>query len=227
MSLKPTMDKFEDNIPCAPDVEQHIRERAVAQFFEDAGDDWFAGADDCNAIMLRQYLEALDRPVTRRNLMIAWKELNEGGFLEKPFDPDYKLIPQPDKPGQARRYKGTEHNVKKILSTIVTRHQPLNTAEIQLIGERPERMEEIGSQKLRAFAAERQRLNELSPIGQPVTPALKTAYRQSLAEEHNKQQKPRRVAESRAVVSLNWPSVKRDSAEFNRLVNAELAKIGQ
>ena len=88
-------------------------------------------------------------------------------------------------------------------------------------------MNEIGGAKLRAFAAERARLNTSSEIGKPVSPALKTAYRQSLASEHLKQHQSRRIAEARAVVALNHESVKRDSPEFNRLVAAELAKIGQ
>lgn len=227
-NIKPQFDRFEDDPPCAPEVERTRRQYAVQQFFVDCGDEWFAGKDDCNAITLRNYLEVLERPVTRRNLMIAWRELNENGFLEKPFDLNYTIHPVPDKPGQAQRYKGTEHGVKKILGALApARHSPLGPAEIQLIAERPERMNEIGGAKLRAFAAERARLNTSSEIGKPVSPALKTAYRQSLTSEHLKQHQSRRIAEARAVVALNHESVKRDSPEFNRLVAAELAKIGQ
>ena len=93
MALKPQFDRFEDDPACAPEVEQTRREYAVQQFFEDLGDEWFAGTDDCNAITLRNYLAVLERPVTRRNLMIAWRELNEGGFLEKPFDKQYTVTP--------------------------------------------------------------------------------------------------------------------------------------
>jgi hypothetical protein len=197
-------------------LEQTRREYAVQQFFADLGDDWFAGMDDSNAIMLRQYLEMLDRPVTRRNLMIAWRELNEGGFLEKPFDNKYTVTHVPDK----------RRGAKKILSTMAApRHSPLNQAECQLIGERPERLEELGGAKLRAFAAERQRLNQMSAIGQPVSPSLKTAYHQSLADEHNRQGLPKRWAEARAVISLNYPSVKRDTARFNELVAAEVERV--
>jgi hypothetical protein len=187
----------------------------VQQFFADLGDDWFAGTNDSNAVMLRQYLGMLDRPVTRRNLMIAWRELNEGGFLEKPFDNKYTVTYVPDK----------RRGAKLIATTLKTKFSPLNTAEIQLIAERPERLEEIGGAKLRAFAAERQRLNQMSAIGQPVSPSLKTAYRQSLADEHNRQGLPKRWAEARAVISLNYPSVKRDSARFNELVVAELERV--
>ena len=88
-NIKPQFDRFEDDPPCAPDVERTRRQYAVQQFFADCGDEWFAGTDDCNAITLRNYLEVLERPVTRRNLMIAWRELNENGFLEKPFDLNY------------------------------------------------------------------------------------------------------------------------------------------
>ncbi|MGA8410093.1 MAG: hypothetical protein WB680_23170 [Candidatus Acidiferrales bacterium] len=212
---KPTFDRFEDNAPCTPEVEQHIRERAVAQFYEDCPDFW-AGTDDCNAIMLRQYLELLDRPVTRRNLTIAFRELLENGFLEVPFDNQYRSVFVPD----ARR------GAKKILSTLApARHSPLGPAEIQLISERPERMEEIGGAKLRTFAAERQRLNQLSPIGQPVTSVLKTAYRQSLATEHSKQGLPKRWAEARALVRLHRPELKPESAAFNAEVAKKIAEV--
>jgi hypothetical protein len=215
-NIKPQFDRFEDDPPRAPDVEQTRREYAVQQFFADLGDDWFAGMDDSNAIMLRQYLEMLDRPVTRRNLMIAWRELNEGGFLEKPFDPQYRSVFVPD----------VRRGAKTITSTLApARHSPLNQAECQLIGERPERLEELGGAKLRAFAAERKRLNKLSEIGKPVSHSLKAEYKQSLATEHSKQGLPKRWAEARAVIALNYPAIKRDSAEFNQLVAAEVARV--
>ncbi len=214
-NIKPQFDRFEDNPPCAPEVEQTIRERAVEQFYEDAGDEWFAGTDDCNAITLRNYLAVLERPVTRRNLMIAWRELNEGGFLEKPFDNQYRSVFVPDQ----------RRGAKKVLSTLVTKHSPLNEAERQLISERPERLEELGGAKLRAFALERQRLNKLSPIGKPVSGDLKAEYRKSLADEHSKQGLPKRWAESRALVRLHRPELKPESAEFNREVAKKVAEV--
>ena len=216
-NIKPQFDRFEDDPPCAPDVEQTRRQYAVQQFFADCGDEWFAGTDDCNAIMLRQYLEVLDRPVTRRNLMIAWRELNENGFLEKPFDNKYTVTYVPDK----------RRGAELVTSTLKTKHSPLNTAEIQLIAERPERLNEIGGAKLRAFAAERQRLSQLSPIGQPVSGALKTTYRQSLAQEHNKQGLPKRWAEARALVRLHRPELKPESAAFNAEVAKKVAEVTQ
>jgi hypothetical protein len=214
-NIKPQFDRFEDDPRCAPSVEQTRRQYAVQQFFADLGDDWFAGTDDCNAVMLRQYLEMLDRPVTRRNLMIAWRELNEGGFLEKPFDNKYTVTHVPDK----------RRGAKLIATTLKTTFSPLNMAEVQLIAERPERLEEIGGAKLRAFAAERARLNALSEIGKPVSPALKTAYRQSLAQEHNKQGLPKRWAEARAFVRLHKPELKPDSAAFNAEVAKKVAEV--
>jgi hypothetical protein len=214
-NIKPQFDRFEDDRPCAPDVEQTRREYAVQQFVADLGDDWFAGSDDSNAIMLRQYLEMLDRPVTRRNLMIAWRELNEGGFLEKPFDNKYTVTHVPD----------NRRGARLIATTLKTKFSPLNMAEVQLIAERPERLEEIGAAKLRAFAAERARLNTSSEIGKPVSPALKTAYRQSLAQEHNKQGLPQRWAEARALVRLHRPELKPESAAFNAEVAKKVAEV--
>ena len=209
----------------SPETAQQRRDSAVAQFLQDAGDTFFAGTNNCNARWINGFLEQQQVPVTLRNLQIAHRFLSDTNRLEKPFDNQYTIHPVPDKPGQAQKYKGTEHNVKKILSTVVIRHSPLGPAERQLIGERPERMDEIGGEKLRAFAAERQRLNQSSPIGQPVSPSLKAEYRKSLADEHNRQGLPRRWAEARCVIALNFPEVKRDSQRFNELVAAEVARV--
>lgn len=216
-NIKPQFDRFEDDPPCAPEVERTRRQYAVQQFFVDCGDEWFAGTDDCNAITLRNYLEVLERPVTRRNLMIAWRELNEGGFLEKPFDDEYTVTYVPDK----------RRGAKLVTNTLKTKFSPLNTAEVQLIAERPERLEEIGGAKLRAFAAERARLNASSEIGKPVSHSLQSAYRQSLADEHSKQGLPKRWAESRALVRLHRPDLKPESAEFNREVAKKVSEVTQ
>jgi hypothetical protein len=214
-NLKPTYDSFRDDPERSPDVEQTRREYAVQQFMEDVGDAWFAGRDDCNAITLKNYLDVLQVPTTRRNLMIAWRELSEGGFLEKPFDNQYTVTYRPS----------TRRGAELIGSTLKTKFSPLNTAEIQLIAERPERMDEIAGAKLRAFAAERARLNASSEIGKPVSPALKNAYRQSLAQEHNKQGLPKRWAEARALVRLHRPELKPESAAFNAEVAKKVSEV--
>lgn len=194
---------------------EFVMEENAAHTFLDRYPDFYMGPDDCNFKLIVRLLRHQELPITLRNLEIAMQRLDDSGALEKPFDNKYTVTYVPDK----------RRGAKLIATTLKTKFSPLNTAEVQLISERPERLEEIGGAKLRAFAADRHRLNQSSPIGQPVSSALKTAYRQSLAQEHNKQGLPRRWAESRALVRLHRPDLKPESAEFNREVAKKVAEV--
>ena len=196
---------------------EFVMEKNAAHTFLDRYPDFYMGPDDCNFKLIVRLLRHQELPISLRNLEIAMLRLDASGALEKPFDNKHTVTYRPS------RRRGTE----LIASTVKTKFSPLNTAEIQLIAERPERLEEIGGQKLREFTAERTALNQLSPIGQSVTTALKRAYRQSLAQEHNKQGLPKRWAEARALVRLHRPELRFDSAAFNAEVARKVTELSQ
>jgi hypothetical protein len=116
--------------------------------------------------------------------------------------------------------------IMRFRSTVVLRNSIGNDAQPQLVGERPERLQELLGKEIAVFETELDRVQKLSEPGKPVSDELRQEAVQSrLRSRKINSATPARIAEARAVVGLNHPEVKKDSPQFNTLAAETLAGV--
>ena len=191
--ILPQLDQH-DKIRWTDDVEAERAANASRTFMEDHPDFY---ASSANADALVAWLDRQRVPITRRNLAVAYRVLDGEGKLER--HPVQQVDSEPI---------DTSRGVQKLDTTVVLRHTIADTAEnraalVEELSQRREWAGPIGSDPKKSTLAEDHRkiLNE--------TAAQKTSG--SAAYQAARQQ-----------VALANPGVRRDSAQFSRLVQQHL-----
>jgi hypothetical protein len=178
----------------SPEVEAHRDTYAAQQFVADTPQFY---RSPLNRDLLLGWLAGQRVPITFRNLTVAFRVLLADGVLES--RPIVEAQPEP---------LDNTRGVQKMNSTVKLHHTcpdtPLNR---QLLAE-----EILGRYSW-------------CPIGvDPKKTELGRQYKVSIREEAAAKGRPEGWLDARAKVAMEHASVKRDSAEFNRLVARELEK---
>jgi hypothetical protein len=178
----------------SPEVEAHRDAYAAEQFVADTPQFYRSPR---NRDLLLGWLTEQGVPITRRNLTVAFRVLLADGVLES--CPTVQTQPEP---------LDNSRGVKRMNSTVKLHHTcpdtPLNR---------------------RLLAEEILGRYSWCPIGaDPKKTELGRQYRVSIREEAAAKGRPAGWLEARAKVAMEHANVKRDSAEFNRLVAVELEK---
>ena len=176
----------------SPEVEAQRDTYAAEQFVADTPQFYRSPK---NSELMLGWLAGQGVPITRRNLAVAFRVLLADGVLES--CPTAQVQPEP---------LDNSRGVQKMNSTVKLHHTcpdtPLNR---QLLAE-----EILGRYSW-------------CPIGvDPKKTELGRQYKISVREEAAAKGRPAGWLDARAKVAMGHPNVKRDSAEFNRLVVLEL-----
>jgi len=206
------MDQWTDQPRQRPEVEEAMTVNAAKHFIEDVGDEYYPTKRNWDYIsgwLLNQGV-----PISRRNLMIAFRHLSDEGMLET--EPTVETTYH-DTPLTPER-KG----VKKVHAGPILRYDNEGQAASPLLREKPERLEELAGDKVAARLAEDQANREAAgKPGGEINPDFKTRFKQSLGA--NKRSSSQRMTQghARAIISDRFPEMDTRSQEFSRKV-AEL-----
>ena len=193
--ILPQLDQH-DKVRWSDEIEAERAANASRTFMEDHPEFYALPA---NADALVAWLERRRVPITRRNLSVAHRVLDAEGKIQRRPVREMESAPI-----------DTSRGVKKVDTTVVLRHTIADTAE-----NRAALVEELS-----------QRREWAGPVGSDVR-------KSSLADDHRKilnetaAQKLSGSAEYQAArqqVALANPGVRRDSAQFSRLVQQLLRK---
>jgi hypothetical protein len=173
--ILPRPDLVEDQ-NLTPETNRLLDQRGIIQFFEATPE--YVDNDRNNALMCG-FIESRGWVYSLRNLQTAYRELTKQKALT--VAPEYTWDNPKISPASVDKYAG----ITRFKSTVVLRNPIGNDAQRQLVGERPERLEEILGDDIRAYEAELDRVKKLSPVGAPVSAELKKEFRESLKTEHH------------------------------------------
>lgn len=210
--ILPAMDQWSDQPRQSPEVEDAMNVNAARQFIEDAGDEYYP--TEKNWDYISGWLFSQEVPITRRNLMIAFRHLSEQGVLESEPTTETTYHDTPLTPER--------RGVKKVHAGPVLKYDNEGQAASPLLREKPERLTELaGSVIERREAADRENRALAGAPGQKIPPEFKTKFNQSL--NANRRSSFTRIGEARAIIAERHPELNTRSQHFNRLV-AELMK---
>jgi hypothetical protein len=198
-----------------PEMAAILDQRGMDQFLE-ATPEYVI--NDRNNSLLCGFVESRGWSFSLRNLQTAYRELSKQNALE--VTPEYTWDNPKISPAPVDKYAG----ITRFQSTVVLRHPIGSPGARQLVGEKPERLEELLGDDIRKYEDELAIVQSLSKPGAPVSAPLKRVYQNSIRQsrgERNEEGLPKRWAEARAVVALNNPELRSESAAFN----AEVARV--
>jgi hypothetical protein len=221
---RPRLDEFVDQA-VSPQTEAVLAVKGVEQFCEtEEGREYlenYASGENEDRLLNWTVREAV--PVTKRNLQIAFRELVECGQLVR--KPEYTFDNPQYTPAPRDKYAG----ITRFKSTVVLRHPIGNDAQRQLVGERPERLQEILGDDIAAYEAELFRVQKLSTPGAPVSSELKQEYQQSLRKERKAAKKVdnEMLKAARVAVLEENPELDINSAPFRKAVSIKVSEYLQ
>lgn len=210
-------DKHDQSRGGNPAVDNVRIARASEEFMADNPDYFPCGE---NTRVLLAWLNNADVPITRLNLQEAYDQLKSlGNVLKERPETVFHELKDQDKQG--------DRGVQKITNTLNLRFPVGSDAQRNLAGKNPHRMQEIMGQTIAEDQQDRQELRSTSEVGKPVSKELRQRYLASVRAQHAYRTSGAPLAEARACVGLNYPNVKVDSREFNRLVAELIAADAQ
>jgi hypothetical protein len=212
--ILPRLDYPEDQ-NVTPEINAQLDQRGIIQFFEATPD--YVDNNRNNALMCR-WIESRGASYSLRNLQVAYRELSKQKALDE--KPEYTFDNPQYTPQPVDKYAG----IKRFKSTVILRNPIGNEAQRQLVGEKPERLEELMGDDIRAYEAELDRVQKLSTPGAPVSDELKREARQSRLSQRKIQGgiTPAQMTAIRVKVMTENPSLDLYSAEFRAKVAEQI-----
>jgi hypothetical protein len=212
----PTLEPFWES-DSNPEIYDRRMAQQTALFQKDVGSAWYGCQQNSEAII--GWCAEHNCPLTRFNLGVAFNELFlDGKLLSRPSDgqqeEEFDLVTFLS-PLSARELKALPRGPVKF-SDVATHMDSKSTVKLNYV-------EEDNPMNRRRVAEEYQYLNGLCDIGQdPKKSQLGERHRILLNASRQSQTPSQARLEARQRVIFNHPRVKRDSPEFDRLVNQEL-----
>lgn len=208
--ILPTMDQWTDQPRQRPEVEEQMSIRAAQDFIEDAGDEYYPTEKNWDYISGWLFNQGV--PISRRNLMIAFRHLSDEGMLET--EPTVETTYH-DTPLTPER-KG----VKRVHAGPVLRHDTESQAASQLLREKPERLAELAGNVVEKRLSEDAANREMAgKPGGEINPDFKTRFKQSLGANQRSSSQRMTQGHARAIISERFPEMDTRSQEFSRLVS--------
>jgi hypothetical protein len=208
----PRLDYDSDQPNLTLELRQTLNQRGVEQFMEATPE--YVDNDRNNDLMCG-WIESRGASYSLKNLQLAYRELVKQKALE--VEPEYTWDNPKITPAPVDKYAG----ITRFKSTVVLRHPIGNPAARQLVGEKPERLEELLGDDIRKYEVELARVEALSKPGAPVSAELKQEYRDSVKAERKVRGgiTEREMTAIRAQVSQENPSLDLYSKEFSAKVS--------